>query len=99
MINWDQRDKRLHAFYSAVIAVVAGHFTGYGVGLALSLLIGAAKELYDWKSGTGTPSWLDFAADVVGAVAGAILLAVTGTKFIDMDGIIGAISWIGGFFS
>lgn len=90
---WFGRDKMLHFGASAVLA--GG---GYAAGTALfdaryealllgggvALTAGATKELAD-MAGAGTPSWRDFAWDVVGTAVGLGLawgvdLALRGTS-------------------
>jgi putative lipoprotein len=75
---WFGRDKALHFGVSTAIAG-----TGYGLsslgtqdiririafGAGAGILAGAAKELLD-LSGTGDPSWKDFAWDVIGTAVG-----------------------------
>ncbi len=76
--RWLGRDKGLHAAASAVIA--AGGYAASSpwvdaragraaVGASLALGVGAAKELWDAKTG-GDPSWKDFAWDAIGAAVG-----------------------------
>jgi putative lipoprotein len=81
---WLARDKALHAGLSAALS--AG---GYALstpwvrprparaacGVALSLSLGAAKELYD-LAGHGTPSARDFTWDVLGALTGVGVAAL-----------------------
>jgi len=43
-----------------------------GVGIGISMVFGAAKELRD--IGHGTPSWKDLVADLAGAVTVALLI-------------------------
>lgn len=76
---WLGRDKALHVGFSAALA--AGGYAASvplvrprparaACGVALSLTLGAAKELYD-LAGHGTPSGRDFTWNVVGALTGA----------------------------
>lgn len=76
---WLGRDKALHAGLSAGIAaggyalsvpLVRPRPARAACGIALSLTLGAAKELYD-LAGHGDPSARDFTWDVVGALTGA----------------------------
>jgi hypothetical protein len=64
-------DKIAHVLAGAAIAGLA---VAYGfspiIGFALSVFIGAIKELYD-MTGKGTPEWSDFIATAAG---GAIIL-------------------------
>ncbi|MDZ7315224.1 MAG: hypothetical protein ONA69_01850 [candidate division KSB1 bacterium] len=47
---------------------------GFSIGIALTA--GAAKEIYDKRSGKGHASWLDLAADTAGIALAALLLNV-----------------------
>ena len=81
---WLGRDKAMHGGVS--FALAAGGYAASApfirprparavCGLALSLSLGAAKELYD-RAGHGTPSGRDFAWDVVGALSGVGVAAL-----------------------
>jgi len=79
---WWGRDKALHLGVSATLS--AGF---YGIGAAfldapeeralfgggVALGLGGLKELYDFASGDGDPSWRDFTWNVVGVAAGLVL--------------------------
>jgi putative lipoprotein len=80
---WWGRDKSLHLGLSTGLALSTAWILGrldvppplhLGAAAGLTLLLGASKELAD-SLGLGTPSWRDFAWDVVGCVCG-LLLAV-----------------------
>jgi uncharacterized protein YfiM (DUF2279 family) len=75
---WWAPDKALHFAAGSSVAMfgytAAAEDTGDRrvrllVGAALSLTVGAAKELMD-LAGYGTPSWKDFAWDAIGCVVG-----------------------------
>lgn len=76
--RWLGRDKGLHAAASAAIAA-AGYAASTpwidapagraAVGASLALTAGAAKEIWDARTG-GDPSWKDFAWDAVGTAVG-----------------------------
>jgi putative lipoprotein len=76
--RWLGRDKGLHAAASAVIAA-AGYAASApwidapagraAVGASLALSVGAAKEVWDARTG-GDPSWKDFAWDAIGTAVG-----------------------------
>ena len=80
--NWQGKDKAQHFLFSMAASAGAnavadhqhyGHREGLLLGLSFSITLGAAKELYDSRpEGTGW-SWHDFAYDVAGAAAGALL--------------------------
>ncbi len=81
---WLSRDKALHF---TACAGIAGASYGLGslvtedirlrvvFGAGAAIFVGASKELLD-LSGTGDPSWKDFAWDMVGTVVG-VGIAVT----------------------
>ncbi|HYP74762.1 MAG TPA: hypothetical protein VER12_02330 [Polyangiaceae bacterium] len=80
---WFGPDKALHFGVSAGLA--AGGYAAASpwlesrgqrvlVGSALSLTLGAGKELWD-LAGHGDPSWRDFTWDVLGTAAGVALAA------------------------
>ena len=79
--EWWGKDKALHfgvstGISASVYAFSASFFDAryppllLGAGVSLSL--GAGKELAD-LAGFGTPSWKDFAWDVIGTTAGLVL--------------------------
>jgi putative lipoprotein len=76
--RWLGRDKGLHAAASAVMA--AGTYAASApwidrpagraaVGASIALGAGAAKEIWDSRTG-GDPSWRDFAWDAIGTAIG-----------------------------
>ena len=50
-------------------------------GLAAAVVAGAAKELYDWRSQTGTPEWMDFVATAAGGLFGFIITVVSANLY------------------
>lgn len=81
---WLARDKALHAGasfalaaggYAASVPLVRPRPARAACGVALSLSLGAAKELYD-LAGHGTPSARDFTWDAVGALSGVGIAAL-----------------------
>lgn len=72
--SWTSRDKLNHFAFSAVIAAAAAKGHGPVTGAAIALVPGVIKELAD-MGGAGTPSMKDMAANVVGAMTGAVLPA------------------------
>lgn len=75
------RDKALHFSFSVVLS--AGAYTASSfffdaryprllLGAGVSLGLGAGKELAD-LAGLGTPSWKDFAWDVIGTATGLLV--------------------------
>ncbi len=79
--DWWGHDKALHfgvstALSASTYAVSASFFDARYppllLGAGLSLTLGAGKELAD-LAGFGTPSWKDFAWDVIGTTAGLVL--------------------------
>lgn len=51
------------------VGFALGRYLG-PVGLGLSIVLGAAKEVFDLVTRTGTPEWADFAVTVRGGWAG-----------------------------
>lgn len=72
--SWTSIDKANHFAFSAVIAAAAAKDHGPVAGAAIALVPGVVKELAD-MGGAGTPSMKDMAANVVGAMTGAVLPA------------------------
>jgi uncharacterized protein YfiM (DUF2279 family) len=82
---WFGKDKARHLVASFLLVGAAsrwyGHQVGMGkkeerivFGMGATLVIGAAKEVWDGWSGKGRASWKDLAADILGLLAGAYLL-------------------------
>jgi putative lipoprotein len=84
--RWFARDKYEHfilsAFYSAGTAKIAHrHFEiekkqSIALGFSFTISLGAAKELVDFRSGKGNPSFKDFIWDIAGALAGSIAVGL-----------------------
>jgi putative lipoprotein len=79
---WTSRDKYKHAGASAVIGAVAvrvardrdtGHCDAFRIGAAVSIGIGAGKELLDQEFRHKGWSWRDLAWDTAGGTLGAWL--------------------------
>lgn len=80
---WFGRDKALHFGYSAAIGTVGSAVmqtqsdrpksTGFAVGMACALAVGAAKEWYDQHMKGTYWSWKDFCWDAAGGSAGSLL--------------------------
>jgi putative lipoprotein len=79
--SWVGRDKALHLAAGSTLAA-GGYALGalrledrekrIVAGIGLSLGVGAAKELYDRRSG-GDPSWRDFTWGAAGAATGVTI--------------------------
>lgn len=74
-------DKQLHAIAGLFIAwlgCLACLIVGWPTwpGLALAVLAGAGKELYDKKSGRGTPEAADFLATCAGGLIAWIIIGL-----------------------
>jgi hypothetical protein len=63
------QDKANHVVYGTVIYAIAAPFLGPLVSLIPVALVAIGKEVYDYKSKTGTPDALDAVATIVGPVA------------------------------
>ncbi len=81
---WDSIDKFKHAGVSAVIGAVAvraardrdtGRCDAFRFGAAVSIGIGASKELIDQEIRHKGWSWRDLAWDTVGGTLGALIAA------------------------
>lgn len=82
-----QLDKILHAVVCAVIAVIVGmvmnavmgfeyKLANAFVGFLAAVLVGVAKEAYDLFSKKGIADKYDLAADFIGALIGAAMIAI-----------------------
>ena len=69
------RDSLLHAESCALLCIVLALFLPLWLAGALSLLAGAAKELWDRHHG-GVPSWKDLAYDFIGALIGLLIAMI-----------------------
>ncbi len=76
---WFSPDKAAHAVAAGGLAAIGAgvgiscledDLARFGIGFGVGVLAGATKELLD-LSGAGTPSWRDFAWDVLGSALGA----------------------------
>jgi len=70
--SWSGIDKANHFAVSASIAKLTANAYGKKTGIVAALIPGALKELSDLY-GTGTPSVRDMAANLTGAIFGAML--------------------------
>ncbi|CAI1041420.1 YfiM family lipoprotein [Serratia entomophila] len=84
--SWTGKDKAQHFVASAAFAAAGAAYgdrqnwneaRSRSFGLAFSVGLGAAKELYDSREGGTGWSWKDFAWDVAGAAAGYSLYHAT----------------------
>jgi len=83
--TWLGRDKLEHFGVTAAMAAAAGfvaynhfdvsHDDAVAVGFGVSLGLGGLKEIVDANVPGGQPSAKDIVADLLGALAGAALLA------------------------
>lgn len=71
-----QKDKFAHYWGSVALTFIGSMLFGPVIGIALALVAGIAKELYDEKWGTGF-SRADLYADIVGIGCGALAFAAT----------------------
>lgn len=71
--KWVGPDKVKHAAVGVIVAVlIGGLFSPLG-GLVAAVGVGAAKEVYDYASAKGTPSFQDFAVTAAGGAFGALV--------------------------
>jgi hypothetical protein len=68
-------DKGLHMIAGLVISFVLGWLYGSLIGLAVAIVAGIAKEVWDY-CGHGTPDFKDALTTAEGGVIGCIILAV-----------------------
>lgn len=84
--KWFGSDKADHLTVSAVV-VGFGYYAAReefhmddlaarNSAMGFSLTFGVAKEVYDWKSGKGTPSYKDLIADIVGIGVGFLMITL-----------------------
>lgn len=66
------QDKANHFVYGLVIFIAAGFVFGAVAGLAVAIVAGGAKEVYDHVSGKGHSEGADFLATALGGVFGFI---------------------------
>jgi hypothetical protein len=67
-------DKYYHFFAGIIIYILFYIFLNSWLSIVPVIIIGAAKEAYDYYSGKGNPEWLDFIATVAG---GLFVLLIT----------------------
>lgn len=65
-------DKALHLIGGVMLFALGNLLFGWQVGLGLAVVVGAAKEIWDWYSKTGTPDGMDFIATAAGGLLGYI---------------------------
>lgn len=69
-------DKQLHFLGGIVLCLAVSLFFGGIVGLAIAVVVGVAKELWD-AHGHGTPDVWDAVATVAGGVTGFVLIMIS----------------------
>ncbi len=81
---FESSDKQLHMGACYVISSITtatvykrtgNRRTAIAVGLGTGIAIGVAKELYDIEH--GNPEYGDIAADVIGSIAGVLVVRIT----------------------
>lgn len=72
LFNLIGSDGMKHIIISAILTVVAKWLLPVWVAVALVLLIGIIKEVYDKISGKGCAEWKDLLADLVGILIGVL---------------------------
>lgn len=70
------KDKLKHVVVSAIIAVELNLFLPWWVAGVITLAISLGKELYDRYSGNGQAEWGDLIADLLGLVAGWMVVCI-----------------------
>lgn len=65
-------DGMKHIILSAILTVVAKWLLPVWVAVALVLLIGIIKEIYDRVSGKGCAEWKDIICDIIGILIGIL---------------------------
>jgi len=73
-----RKDHLAHAVVSCALAVVGAFRFGPWWGFGLAFAVGVAKEVWDWRTGRGTPEWSDMAANIVGLTLAWALLTIWG---------------------
>lgn len=61
-------DKVYHFFAGMMIYIFSNIFFNTWLSILPVIVIGAAKEVYDYYSGKGNPEWLDFIATFIGGL-------------------------------
>ena len=69
-LNQIPHDKALHLIGGVILFAIGHYFFGWQAGIGLAVVVGAAKELWDWYSKKGTPDGMDFVATAAGGVLG-----------------------------
>jgi putative lipoprotein len=85
--RWFARDKYEHfavsTFYSTGITIASHRHFNYGkdtsrvIGFSVTVSLGAAKELSDYKTPDGIPSLKDFVWDIAGTITGILIFGLT----------------------
>ena len=70
-------DKQAHAWAGLAIMLAVSLFAGWVVGLAVAVVAGIAKEVYD-ALGFGQSDFMDAVATIAGGVVGAVLYLIAG---------------------
>lgn len=70
--DWVRRDGLLHIESCALITVVFGLFLPWWGACLVAFVAGIGKELWDTKHGVA--NWHDVICDIIGVVAGAVLV-------------------------
>lgn len=68
------KDKFLHFFASMIGVMVLNIYLEINLAMGIAFLLGALKEVYDWKIKKTKFDISDIAADIGGILVGAILL-------------------------
>ena len=68
------KDKQLHFIWGFFICAIVGWAVNPLIGLAVSLIAGALKEIYDKASGKGTPDIYDAIATFTGGLGAYLIL-------------------------
>ena len=64
------RDKANHVVYGLAVYLAVAPFFGGAAATCAVVAVAMLKEMIDWRTKTGTPEIFDFAATVVGGLAG-----------------------------
>lgn len=73
MFNNIPKDKLLHFIAGVVVYLIANVFTDPFNAVAISVLIGALKEIYDSFDSKRTPDVFDFIATCLGGISGFLI--------------------------
>jgi general stress protein CsbA len=66
-------DKFYHFFAGMMVYIFSNIFFNDWLSMLSVIIIGGAKEAYDYYSGKGNPEWLDFIATVIGGLVVLLL--------------------------